>query len=106
MGKQRKAKNFLIVFIFFFAINSMISCSKKNFEPDYSLLDNWVKQKYSKEAQLVVSGNMNVSFPKIKAYRGAIIIKNNRNEGVFFINTSDNSIQFFNANEKQQGGNP
>jgi len=107
MGKQRNQKNALISIVLgWFLFFSLQGCSLRKIDSTHLIIDKWVKQKYSKEAQLIITGDMNVSLPKIKAYRGAIIEKKVRKEGVFFVNTLDNSVNFFNATDLPQGGKP
>ena len=107
MGKQRNKNNtiktLLLCLILYF---SLISCIRKNYSPEYLLIEHWMSLKYPKEFKFEITGKMNLSQQNQEIYRGAIIEKEKRIEGVFFVNTTKNTVKFYPINDVPFGGKP
>ncbi len=91
MGFQ--IKSILWKYGFLFLMLALLGCQPKE-EPTMTIIRSWVHQEYGSEAILEISGELNVNMPGIEGYRGGIIMKDIRKEGIFFFHQSDESVHF------------
>jgi hypothetical protein len=84
----------LLVFcsLLFFSFCFM-GCMTKE-DPSHTAIREWVKKEYGPAATVELTGELEVSMPEIKTFRGGITLKQERKEGIFFYNQESKSVYF------------
>ena len=72
---------------------SFVACMSKE-DPSHTAIREWVRKEYGPTAKLELTGELEVSLPQIKSFRGGITLNQERKEGIFFYNEENNSVYF------------